>query len=254
MKIRKRLISAAALGAAATLLLTSGCETIPYPLNPDGPVETVNFTVRIENVSDGSVLLAPGIWLLHTTDGPLFSDGGMGVLGLEALAEDGNPFPLTGLNPSGLAIHLDADPGILYGGVFAAPEGSDTPAPLRAGESYVFNFPAVYGAKLTFATMFVHSNDLFYAPSEMGIDLFDEQYAVPLKGDVTEMIMLWDAGTEVNEEPGVGPNQAPRQAGPNTGEDENGVVHLVNDGYVYPPVESAIRVTIMNDKLNPDNY
>ena len=236
------------------ILLTAGCENIPYPLNPDGPRETVHFTVRIENVSDGSVVLAPGIWLLHTTDAPLFADGGAGVLGLEGLAEDGNPNPLKGDNPSGLAIHLDSDPGILYGGVFEVPEGADSAGPLHAGESYVFKFRAVYGSKLTFASMFVQSNDLFYAPSEKGIELFDEQYAVPLKGDVTDMVMLWDAGTEVNEEPGVGANQAPRQAGPNTGEDENGVVHLVNDGYDYPSVESAIRVTIMNDKLNPDNY
>ncbi len=254
MKIRKRHFSVAALGAAAMILLTAGCETIPYPLNPDGPVETVHFTVRIENISDGSVLLAPGIWLLHTTDAPLFSDGGMGVLGLEPLAEDGNPNPLTGLNPSGLAIHLDADPGILYGGAFRVPVGAHDPAPIGKGEAYEFTFPAVYGSKLTFATMFVQSNDLFYAPSEMGIELFDEKYAVPLKGDITDKVMLWDAGTEVNEEPGVGPNQAPRQAGPNTGEAENGVVHLVNDGYDYPAVKDAIRVTIMNDKLNPDNY
>ena len=56
--------------------------------------------------------------------------------------------------------------------------------------------------------------------------------------------MLWDAGTEVNEEPGVGLNQAPRQAGPNTGMTENGIVKMVNDGYTYPAVSEVIRVTI----------
>jgi hypothetical protein len=33
-------------------------------------------------------------------------------------------------------------------------------------------------------------------------------------GDVTSQILLWDAGAEVSEEPGLGPNQAPLQAAP----------------------------------------
>ena len=60
-------------------------------------------------------------------------------------------------------------------------------------------------------------------------------------------MMLWDAGTEVNEYPGYGPNQAPRQTGADTGADENGVVQLigdVGDGFPYPSVLSTIRVTI----------
>lgn len=56
--------------------------------------------------------------------------------------------------------------------------------------------------------------------------------------------MLWDAGTEVNEEPGVGPNQAPRQPAPNTGPSEHGVVRPVRDGYTYPATAEVIRVTI----------
>ena len=58
------------------------------------------------------------------------------------------------------------------------------------------------------------------------------------------MLMLWDAGTEVNEEPGIGLNQAPRQAAADTGEDEHGTVHLVNDMYDYPDVTEVLRITI----------
>ena len=46
--------------------------------------------------------------------------------------------------------------------------------------------------------------------------------------DVTNEFRFWDAGTEVNEAPGIGPNQAPRQAGPDTGAAE-GVVHLLSN-------------------------
>ncbi len=62
---------------------------------------------------------------------------------------------------------------------------------------------------------------------------------------VSNLILLWDAGTEVNEEPGVGENQAPRQAGPNTGDDEMGVVTIdIMDGFEYPAVHNIARVSI----------
>src|SRR5262249_5635876 len=65
--------------------------------------------------------------------------------------------------------------------------------------------------------------------------------------DVTSQILLWDAGTEVNEEPGLGPNQAALQAAPNTGPAEHGVVRPiteVKDGFHYPTVPEVLRVTI----------
>ncbi|WP_416208525.1 spondin domain-containing protein [Fodinibius sp.] len=51
--------------------------------------------------------------------------------------------------------------------------------------------------------MFVQSNDLFFSFDSEGIALFDEN-GNPVSGDITDRIMLWDAGTETDEEPGVG--------------------------------------------------
>ena len=48
----------------------------------------------------------------------------------------------------------------------------------------------------------------------------------------------------INETPGMGQNQAPRQKVPGAGQSENGVVHVVNDGFVYPEVANVLRVTI----------
>lgn len=92
--------------------------------------------------------------------------------------------------------------------------------------------------------MFVQSNDLFISPDPEGIALFDSKRE-PISGDITRYFKLWDAGTEVNEEPGVGPNQAPRQPAPNTGATENEVVDLVDDEYTYPNVSDIIRVVII---------
>jgi hypothetical protein len=167
-------------------------------------------------------LLAPGVWAVHNAADPLFTanqpDRGEG---LEALAEDGDPGMLSGNVASGA--------GVLSHGVFNTPDGSSQPGPLLPGHAYSFSFSASAGEYLSFASMFVQSNDLFYAPDGMGITLFEAD-GQPVSGDVTSQIMLWDAGTEVNEKPGFGLHQAPRQSSPDSGMDENGNVRLVNDG------------------------
>ncbi len=69
-------------------------------------------------------------------------------------------------------------------------------------------------------------------------------------------MFLWDAGTEVHEEPGLGPNQAPRQKAPNTGPDEHGVVQRIekaHDGFTYPAVNQVIRVTIRSMTARTNN-
>ena len=88
-----------------------------------------------------------------------------------------------------------------------------------------------------------HSNDEFYAPDEKGIALFDSE-GTPVSGDITEKLILWDAGTEVNEELGIGPNQGPRQKGMNTGPDQHGVVTRANNETINTKNGELFRVTI----------
>jgi hypothetical protein len=180
--------------------------------------------------------IAPGVYAVHTGSSVLFTAGeaDMGE-GLEGLAEDGAPGSLA----SAAAAHSN----VSGSGVFNTPEGAGSPAPALPGDAYTFTVTAVPGDRLSLATMLVQSNDLFYAPADAGIALFDA-FGEPVTGDITGMVLLWDAGTEVNEFPGVGPNQAPRQSGADTGADENGTVRQVNDGYTYPAVDEVIRVTV----------
>ncbi len=105
-------------------------------------------------------------------------------------------------------------------------------------------FSAEPGDRLSFASMFGQSNDLFYAFGDAGLALFDAM-GTPVTGDVTGSVNLWDAGTEANQWPGVGPDQAPRQAGPDTGAaDPIATVRPVSDGFRYPPTDHVIRVTL----------
>jgi hypothetical protein len=95
--------------------------------------------------------------------------------------------------------------------------------------------------------MFGQSNDLFFG-NENGLDLFDKT-GKPLNGDVTSQFSLWDAGTEVNEEPGIGPNQAPRQKKPDTGMSERKKVGPVKDGFTYPNTTDVLRITITPETM-----
>ncbi len=160
--------------------------------------------------------MAPVLYVIHTNRAPLFTSGEPDRgKGLEALAEDGPTGPLEK--------SLKGQPGIVHVGSTDTPVGARSPGDIWPGDAFEFKVTAKPGERLTIAAMFVQSNDLFYAPREEGIALFDAS-GKPAAGDVTSQILLWDAGTEFNEEPGLGQNQATLQAAPNTCPAEHGVV------------------------------
>ncbi|MEM9950395.1 MAG: spondin domain-containing protein [Chloroflexota bacterium] len=190
------------------------------------PITPIVYAVH-DNMMDGGIFFTTGE-----------ADRGNG---LEAVAEDGSPAALGEYATSNYA----------SSGVSPIPLGAEEAGPALPGSGYTFTIEATAGEALTFVTMFVQSNDLFFAPSEAGIPLFDDMGS-PITGDVTRYVELWDAGTEVNEAPGEGTNQAPRQAGADTGDDEMGTVVLVSDsgdGFDYPAVASVIQVTIEVDDM-----
>ncbi|RUT77648.1 spondin domain-containing protein [Ancylomarina longa] len=181
---------------------------------------------------------APGVFAIHTSGNPLFTNGEMqSGNGLEALAEDGSPADLDN--------SLVGLTGVVEHGVFSVPVGASAGAPIFPGGMYEFSFEASEGDYLSIASMLVQSNDLFVSFDDMGIALFNN--GQPLSGDLTAMLMLRDAGTEQNEFPGAGNNQAPRQVSANTGVDEAGNVGLVNDSFTYPAVGDLIKVTISSN-------
>ncbi len=92
------------------------------------------------------------------------------------------------------------------------------------------------------AWMFGQSNDLFYS-NDRPIALFNAA-GRPVKGDMTAQLSLWDAGTEVNEEPGLGPNQGPRQPTMDAGVPEHQAIAHVRDRFTYPRTGNVLRVTV----------
>ncbi|MEM1415262.1 MAG: spondin domain-containing protein [Myxococcota bacterium] len=126
-------------------------------------------------------------------------------------------------------------------GAFAIPAGADEAGPIGPGGAYEMTFLAGPGQRFSFATMFVPSNDFFYAPDGEGIALFDAE-GNPVTGDVTDQVELWDAGSEVDQEPGTGADQVQRSMG--TGDvDPDDTVRLVEDAGL-PAVAEVLQVTL----------
>jgi hypothetical protein len=211
-------------------------------------VEPTRFTVRVENVSTPGGMtasngqkfpfaLSPGMFVLSEKSAALFTEGKPArPNGLEMQAEDGDP---SGLVTSLMAMHHSSN----LHGVFNTPVGVMAAGPIRPGDSYEFTLTVAPGMKLFMTQMFGQSNDWFYAPGPNGIALFDTR-GNPVSGDITDQFYLWDAGTEKDEEIGIGPNQGPRQKGTNTGEDEKGVVHRVKDERWAGRNKEFFRITI----------
>ena len=234
--------------AIAIALLTACYLTQFTVASATRKAEPTKFTVRVENISNPEGMtasngekfpfaLSPGMFVLTDKSAALFTEGkSVRKNGLEMQAEDGDP---SGLVDSLVAMHHSSN----LHGVFNTPVRAMAAGPIRPGDSYEFTVTAAPGMKLLMTQMFGQSNDWFYAPGPNGIALFDTK-GVAVSGDITDQLYLWDAGTEKDEEIGIGPNQGPRQKSPNTGEAENGVVHRVKDERWTGRNTEFFRITI----------
>jgi len=184
--------------------------------------------------------VSPGVFVVHRASEPLFSlglpDRGQG---LERLAEEGNAAPLLA-SIDGVSMAQ----GFSMTGGFDTPVGATSPGPARPGSAFELTLSAMPGDRLSFATMFGMSDDWFFAAPSDGIALFDA-WDQPVSGDVSDEIGLFDAGTELDEELGIGPDTAPQQAAPDTGPaDPIDQVRAVPASEYPLPASAHLRVTI----------
>ena len=205
-----------------------------------------NHFATLSGLTGVTVPLSPGAYAAHTDAVQAFATGESASDGIEGVAEDGTPGTLGG------ELEASESDDIRDAGVFNTPDGAGEAGPLAPGNSYSFEVDAQPGERLSFATMYIQSNDLFYGVQPEGLPLFSSD--APLNGAVTEEVILYDAGTEGDEEPGTGLNQAPRQSGANTGPaGEGSIVKVTNTdsdrfledgGFAYEETENVVKVTI----------
>jgi hypothetical protein len=188
---------------------------------------TTDHTLKLPDGSATKAPISPGIAVVHQGANPLFTTGKPAREELQRIAEAGQP--------------EDA--------IAAMKRAKGVSQVVMFQRTDTFAIQAKPGDMLTFATMFGQSNDCFYAPKGGDVALFD-QSGKPMMGERAVEVVLYDAGTEVNQIPGVGPDQGPRQD-PKTwrqGELEHATVEPVRDTFAYPAVAEVIRVTISAGK------
>lgn len=204
--------------------------------------EDAQVDVRMEAVEPITGVLvpfSPGSYAVHSEEVSFHNVGGSASEGIELIAEDGN----AGMHAS----TLQNTDGVKSSGTFG-----DGPTP--PGVTQSFTVEATPGDRLSLATMFVQSNDFYFAFPETGISLFTDE-GVPVNGSMTSQIDVYNAGTEPEEESGVGRTQAPRQpASGNFGpdddenitalEDSDGDGYLDKDGFTYDRPADVIEVTV----------
>ena len=132
---------------------------------------------------------------------------------------------------------LDSRP-LVESGIFQN-EGS---APVvMPGESISLQFSAAKGQAFSFATMYGWSNDLFFAPENPGITLYEAD-GTPMEGDVSSQIKLWDNGTRINQAPGASVSH------PGTAETSAQNITEVSgtdaQGNSYAPVSSLMKASL----------
>jgi Spondin_N len=234
--------------SAATLLVVvaSGAAAQQKAAKP------TTFTIRVENATSGEALklsngktapfvIAPVLYVVHTSNtNPLFVGGQVDAgKGLRTLAETGNPDPLSkSVGGQQGIVSVDAD---------AKPVGATEGGPLPPGKAYEFTVTATPGQFLSIASMFGQSNDWFYS-NDRPIALFVS--GKPVSGNMSAQVSLWDAGTEVDEEPGLGPNQGPRQKDPEAGVREHQAIAHVSSKWAHPKTGFKLTVTPSGEAMS----
>jgi hypothetical protein len=181
--------------------------------------------------------ISPLVWATHRGTTPLYELGVADVgLGLERLAESGNPQPLADAMTTGRT-------GLVASGVLDTPAGAAMAGAARPGAAFEGQLSALPGDRLSFATMFGMSNDWFFATDPDGIELFTPG-GEPMSGDVTHMVGIYDAGTELDEELAIGASTGPQQPMADSGAaDPIRQVRAVGSRYPFP-ASAHLRVTL----------
>ncbi len=181
--------------------------------------------------------MSHGVYAVHSEGWPVFEpqESALSATGLERLAEDGNVRPMQA--------YLERHPDVVESGIIYKTLGSERGAELWPGDVYEFHISADPGDKLSFATMLMQSNDVIYGPRDGRLELFSDS-GRPISGDVSGEFAVFDAGTEVNEDPLTGPNVGINQQWLNAGDAEDGEVRTPDDGFAWPPASRILRVTL----------
>lgn len=154
---------------------------------------------------------------------------------ITACRKDKDHFPSSRTTTVTIENVLDSRP-LVQSGTF---QGTGTPPLVLPGESVTIRFSAAKGEAVSFATMYGWSNDLFFAPENPGILVYDSS-GLPIEGDVSSQVKLWDNGTRINQVPGASvahPGEADRKNVTEVGAADA-------QGHPYLPASQLVNATL----------
>lgn len=197
---------------------------------------------------------APGAMGEPGTQGAAGAPGGAGPQGPAGPQGSASPIPTPATTPTAFKVRIEniAPWSALASGVASVPIGASAGGPIGSGGAYEIELNAGKKQSLSFVSMLGESNDWYFAPGPDGIPLYDATGA-PISGDVTSQVSLWNAGTEIDQEPAVGDATGPKQPNPTFGAaDPDATVRLVpavapltaGGTFTLPAIASMIRVTL----------
>lgn len=209
--------------------------------------EVVTVSLHLDDIaaagslvaSDGTthdVKLSPAIVIVHDAAFVPFAAGEAASAGLERLAEAGDASVWAGALAEEPAVSaVDA--------ITKLDDATYEAGPFFPGDGAFVVLDVPGTAMITVAAMFGESNDVFVAATAPVWDGAAVTYGEWPLG-------LFDAGTEVNQEPGLGADQAPRQADADQGAAEGGVIAGIDGtdaaGFGYPAPEAFARLTAVD--------
>lgn len=158
-------------------------------------------------------------------------------LTLAACKKNNDSTPTSGNQQSTITVEnvLNSKP-LVESGTF---QGTGTPALILPGQSVSIQFSAAKGEAITFASMYGWSNDLFFAPANPGILVYDTD-GKPIEGDVSSQVKLWDNGTRINQKPGAAVNHP----GVADSKSISEVKGTDAQGNTYLPASSLVKATL----------
>ncbi len=229
--------AASATAWVVAALLTQGCDAsepsdkLPASLRVRVSLENVASPFVTESGASVDLMIAPAMFAVVEDGAEPVAIGSTASAGLEQLAEDGDP--------TMLAAELNGAAGVLDVEVVNTAVDDYEVGAIVPGARFEVELTLRPQDRIWFAAMFVQSNDTFLAPT------LPVAASVTLGGVVDNTsgdhaVQYWDAGTELDEAPGDGSYQAPRQSGPNTGPDQDGVVGPSTQQSDLPPTQDVV--------------
>jgi len=186
MQTQNKILSVMALVVASSLTACGGgssSNTTPVtPITPATPVTQATYEVKVTNITNAQVLTPLGV-VLHSAGYSAWQSGSSVTLGLENLAESGNPAAFLTEATSDTSVSATA------AGPGGFPAGMTQTVMITADHSV--------DLEITVASMLANTNDAFTGVTNMNVGSLQQGESLKV------MPHVYDAGSEDNTETAV---------------------------------------------------